>query len=274
MVPTFDQIATAAYHRWLRRGAPHGSDRDDWLAAEQEMLFALNYRVLARYGLDARTEVVLGDPARPRCRLCERGAGAAEFDALTPVVPPALGNVALFTAEVCGECREQVLGPLEPEFLRFARPYLAGAAPAAARAAVPITAFKALIAMALLLLPEPELQYVEDAIEWVANPDHDLDAGVLGPWECRLHVLPNDASRAWVALARRADDDAPLPYLLFFLGTGRAVFEAPLPLGVRDDDLDGAPVALPRAYPAAPAGDPPQPAAPARAARTPHPQLT
>jgi hypothetical protein len=271
MVPTFDQIATAAYHRWLRRGASHGRDRDDWCAAEQELWFRLNYRVIARYPLDTPDEVVLGNPARPRCRFCERGPNAAEFDEPVPVVPRALGNVALLSSEVCGECRDEVLAALEPEFLRFARPFVTRSALAVASfddvpspAYVPIAAFKSLVAMALLVLPESELQYVEDVTEWVANPDHDLDSGVIGHLECRLHILPNEAPRPWVALARRTESDAPLPYLLFSLGSGRAVFQAAIPLCVRDDDLDGTPVLVPRACPAPPSGDAPQPIASAR----------
>lgn len=31
-------IAESAYDRWLRRGASHGADLDDWLEAEQEIL--------------------------------------------------------------------------------------------------------------------------------------------------------------------------------------------------------------------------------------------
>ena len=32
-----DQIAMRAYEKWCRRGRPHGSDRQDWLEAEQEL---------------------------------------------------------------------------------------------------------------------------------------------------------------------------------------------------------------------------------------------
>src|SRR3974377_1408266 len=28
-----EEISVEAYHHWLRRGAPHGSDQHDWLAA-------------------------------------------------------------------------------------------------------------------------------------------------------------------------------------------------------------------------------------------------
>ena len=37
--PTREQIAEAAYHRYLKRGGGDGQDFDDWLAAEQELRF-------------------------------------------------------------------------------------------------------------------------------------------------------------------------------------------------------------------------------------------
>ena len=35
--PTYEQIAEAAYHRYLARGGQHGSDFDDWLDAERSL---------------------------------------------------------------------------------------------------------------------------------------------------------------------------------------------------------------------------------------------
>jgi hypothetical protein len=35
--PTYDEIAEAAYHRYLKRGGGDGHDFDDWLEAEQEL---------------------------------------------------------------------------------------------------------------------------------------------------------------------------------------------------------------------------------------------
>ena len=35
--PTFDEIAEAAYHRYLQRGGSDGQDFDDWLEAEREL---------------------------------------------------------------------------------------------------------------------------------------------------------------------------------------------------------------------------------------------
>ena len=35
--PTHEEIAAAAYERYLSRGAAHGQDCDDWLAAERDL---------------------------------------------------------------------------------------------------------------------------------------------------------------------------------------------------------------------------------------------
>lgn len=35
--PTREQIAEAAYHRYLQRGGQHGSDFEDWLEAERSL---------------------------------------------------------------------------------------------------------------------------------------------------------------------------------------------------------------------------------------------
>jgi hypothetical protein len=35
--PSAEQIAIHAYHLWLARGQPVGTDRDDWLEAERQL---------------------------------------------------------------------------------------------------------------------------------------------------------------------------------------------------------------------------------------------
>jgi hypothetical protein len=35
--PTFEEIAEAAYHRYLQRGGGHGADFEDWLEAERDL---------------------------------------------------------------------------------------------------------------------------------------------------------------------------------------------------------------------------------------------
>ena len=35
--PTFEEIAEAAYHRYLKRGGDQGKDFEDWLEAERDL---------------------------------------------------------------------------------------------------------------------------------------------------------------------------------------------------------------------------------------------
>ncbi len=35
--PVYEEIAEAAYHRFLRRGGQDGGDFDDWVEAEREL---------------------------------------------------------------------------------------------------------------------------------------------------------------------------------------------------------------------------------------------
>src|SRR4051794_12410431 len=96
MVPTLDQIRDAAYGRWERRGRCHGRDRDDWLRAEQDLPYTLNYSIVARIGPgpppgvlgngngkghDQGTNAARSGTATPRvCRFCEQSAPRARFD--------------------------------------------------------------------------------------------------------------------------------------------------------------------------------------------------
>jgi hypothetical protein len=35
--PSYEQIAEAAYHRFLQRGGNHGSEFEDWIEAERQL---------------------------------------------------------------------------------------------------------------------------------------------------------------------------------------------------------------------------------------------
>ena len=65
MLPTREQIERAAYDRWLRRDRAHGHDRDDWVGAEQELVYLLNYETVVEYPLAATSPVTIGADARP-----------------------------------------------------------------------------------------------------------------------------------------------------------------------------------------------------------------
>jgi hypothetical protein len=240
MLPSPDQIQVAAYHRWMNRGGVHGHHDSDWAAAEQELLFALNYRVIARHRLDGIAPQYLGDEDEPRCRFCERTQPRAEFQGSRLAIPEFLGNESLFTAEICDDCYAQFRAGVEADLERFTRPVRRGlGATGPTQPYVPVAAFKGLALAALSVLPEDEMESFEDAIEWVSNPDHGLDSRSIRGLDCAVHALQAPMPFSWVALARRLDDDAPMPYLLAFVGTGRAVFQVAVPLCTRDEDIEG-----------------------------------
>lgn len=245
MRPTTDQIAVAAYHRWQRRGGAHGGDRDDWVAAEKDLVFGLNYRYVARYPL-AGPPVALGKPpagARRSCRYCEQAAPAVTFSGAPRALPAVVGNEALAAWDECDDCRAHAEAHLAGPFEAFARPWLEGRGSAAG--AVPVAAWKGLVRLALAVMPAAELHHFGDTAEWVANPDHARDAALLAGLGCHVYATPAPVASPFAALARRSDDDAPWPYMLFFLGSGRAVLQTHLPLCPRDEDLDDAGVAGP-----------------------------
>jgi hypothetical protein len=236
MDPTTGQIGVAAYHRWERRGYHHGHHSEDWLASEQELLFALNYELILSYRLDGVGPRYLGDEDAPRCRFCEATAPRASFQGPRLAVPVLLGNTSLFTHEICDDCEALHDEAVGVHLNRFVAAVRRG--DLHDRSGDSIAAFKGITRAALAVLPEEDLQYFEDAIEWVGNPDHDLDSRTIGGLDCYLHRLAESSPFAWLALARRIEDDGPFPYLLAFFGTGDLVFQVALPLCVRDEDLE------------------------------------
>lgn len=239
MHPSTDDVAVAAYYRWERRNFAHGRHAHDWLVAEQELTFAADYEVVARYRLDGVAARQLGDGDDRRCRFCERTDAQASFAGPRFAVPPALGNQCLLTLEECDDCRAQYDESVGGDLDRFVDS-ICRDGPELSRSFVPVAAFKGLTWAALALLPADEMQFLEDTVEWVSNPNHDLDSRSIDGLECILHRLPDAIAFSWAAIARRADDDAPCPYLLAFFATGQTVFQIPLPLCTRDEELEGA----------------------------------
>lgn len=247
MRPTFDEIRRAAYDRWERRGWSHGGDRDDWHVAEKNLSFHAQYRTILSHELDAPEPRILGDGTRRRCRFCERSANG---DGPWPPRPVIADRRSLLTAEVCEDCQADWRAGLEEElrafWMRLRREPLSipGITPIFS-----VAAFKAMTVGALLLLPTSELRYFGDAMEWVSNPDHDADDRLLDLAECRVYRASflGGPPRAW--LARREDDDDPVPYMLFFLEHDGIMVQIPLPMCLRDEDLDGRAVGRPEVIP-------------------------
>src|SRR5262249_24330691 len=114
-----------------------------------------------------------------------------------------------------------------------------------------IAAFKALAAGALLIMPGPELRYFVDTLEWVSNPDHDSDEQLLEGPACRVYRGPFLGEPPRAVLTRRVDDEAPVPYMLCFLESDGIMVQVPLPMCLRDEDLDGRAIEQPERIPVA-----------------------
>lgn len=238
MPPTWEQIQFAAYERWERRGREHGADGEDWAAAETDLAFQLNYRPAAEYPLASDEPVVVGARPRPGCRFCERAAPRARFSAPRPIVPEAVGATRLATAETCDDCHEQFAASIDADFGRFWRS-LASEDDSASPATVPVGAYKAMVRMAIAVMPSRELQHFADTIEWVGNPDHDFDGSLFSGTACLAYRTRHAYGVPWASLSRRTDADAPLPYAIFAMGWGRLVIEVAPPLCAKDQDHDG-----------------------------------
>jgi hypothetical protein len=48
-----DKIAMRAYEKWCKRGKPHGSDKQDWMEAERELVAEMG-RAGGMHGAQAR----------------------------------------------------------------------------------------------------------------------------------------------------------------------------------------------------------------------------
>ena len=233
-----DQIAVAAYYRWERRNFAHGRHAFDWIVAEAELTFAANYDLVAKYRLDGISPHQLGNEDDLRCRFCERTAEQAEFAGPRLAASTCLGNQAIFTQEVCDDCQAQYQASVGGDLDEFVHSIKASGTNES-RSFIPLAAFKGLTWAALTLLPEAEMQYLEDTVEWVSNANHNLDSQSIPGIECTVHHLPDPLPFSYAALARRSDEDTPHPYLLAFFATGRTVFQFPLPLCTRDEELEG-----------------------------------
>ena len=50
-----------------------------------------------------------------------------------------------------------------------------------------LAVYKSLVTSAVLIMPEPELAYFTDTIEWLNNPDHEYDAGLFAGTCCHVY---------------------------------------------------------------------------------------
>jgi hypothetical protein len=251
MRPSQEQVERAAYERWERRGGFHGGDHEDWVAAELDVFFALNYQSIAEYHFSQDGPRVIGSERRPRCRFCEQSPPRATFSFVRRALPEEVGNFSLSTREICDECADQFSRTIDQDFLRFweslegLRTGTGSFRELRAPTGLTIPAYKSLIRMAVSIMPEGELASCSDTIEWVGNSDHRLDSGLFGGMGCLVYQVHDPYPGPWTSLVRRTDQDAPIPYMLFFLASGRVVLQVHLPLCSRDQDLDGTEVIMP-----------------------------
>jgi hypothetical protein len=248
MFPTEDQIRLAAFDRWRRRGWAQGFDREDWFAAQHELTFSLNYKTIVEYPLDGPGTLILSDRPTRYCRFCERTAAHALFGPAQPVVDGWLKG-SLYTEAVCEDCRSTFGNLLADRFRTFQVSLLGGVNEgssgerSSALARYSLAIFKSLIACALTIMPESELGYFVDSLEWVSNSDLGRDAPLLfEEATCLVYSAQFLRDRSWMSLARRTENSALFPYMIFFLAQGGVVLQVQIPLCIRDQDLDGRPV--------------------------------
>ena len=246
MLPTRDQIERAAYDRWLRRHRAHGYDRADWIGAEQELTYRVNYEAVVEHVLDNSHRMIVGADGPRRCRFCERTARYATFSAPRAILQ-GVADSPLWSVEVCDECEADCRGSLVASCEIFWKTVGTSTTNPVVlvRNIDALAVYKSLVMSALLMMPEPELAYFSDTLEWTNNPDHDYDAQLFAGTHCHLYHAPFWNQRSWVSLARRIEDDAPCPYMVAFFSSGGVVVQISVPLSIRDHDLDGRVARLP-----------------------------
>jgi len=250
MFPTTEQIEVAAYHLWERRARLHGCDRQDWEAAEKELIYNLNYGPVREYGLLVPVPQVLGNQAVRHCRLCERDSKRARFGPPSPVFPT-VPNLSLLTAQICAECQHECRDPLAEDLARFWDSLRSADAlgdtgvKRRTNRGFSLGAYKSLVASALLIMPDREISYFLDTIEWVGNSDRDADHHLFAGASCRVYLTADRPHIPAASLARRIDEDALLPYMIMFLSYEGIIVQIHLPLCSKDEDLEGGQVPLP-----------------------------
>ena len=251
MLPSRHLIEHEAYDRWIRRNRAHGYDRHDWLSAEKELTFLLNYKTVVEYPLRSERVLIVGAQKQRRCRFCERSVNHIPFSEPRSIVQVA-GETSLFSADICDECQADSRDPLAVHAHRLWDALAAGVdiLQDFPRRLNLVAAFKSLIASALLIAPVCELEYLSDTLEWVSNPDFEYDGSLFAGTFCRVYSARFAPEACWINLSRRIDDEAAMPYLLVFMGWRGVVLQVPIPLCMRDQDLDGKDLRIPERSPA------------------------
>jgi len=109
----------------------------------------------------------------------------------------------------------------------------------------PAAVMKAFVRIGLTLMPESELANFEAAMEWIQDPDHGVRTIGGSAIYQTMHPgpLPNDQLQA--SLLRRADDQAPFPYMFLILSFANQAYQVPLTSRDRDAHLQGQNIVMP-----------------------------
>jgi hypothetical protein len=112
---------------------------------------------------------------------------------------------------------------------------------------VPIAVLKCLTKMALAIMPGDELPNYDEARAWILHPDHGFHSHRFKSYKCLYSFVPLPFRQPWTRLLRRKTPEAPLPYMLYLIGTGHALFQIPVPLCARERHLNGQTIVVPKA---------------------------
>lgn len=104
MMPNREQVRTEAHARWEANGRCDGYDLDDWLGAEQDLMLALNYELIAAHFLDGAQKVYIGNRQPRRCRYCGKDESQVSFKAEAHAIPEFLGNRLVIANDECDAC--------------------------------------------------------------------------------------------------------------------------------------------------------------------------
>ena len=107
-----------------------------------------------------------------------------------------LAQATLSSAQICDECQEDCRDPLATHCENFWKSVGSDSDihhAVAGRHFDALAVFKSLVASALLIMPEDELAYFADTLEWVNNPDHEYDGGLFADPYCQVYQLRSSA---------------------------------------------------------------------------------
>jgi hypothetical protein len=104
---------------------------------------------------------------------------------------------------------------------------------------IPVAVFKTLVKMALTIIPETELKYFSNTIEWLLEDEHRTSRFLINDlWMYYGTFESADrCDQLSVVLAKKRQlDNQQLPYMLFNLNYGNFDFQLPIPLCTIDED--------------------------------------